>query len=159
MKVQVRLSGDEVQLGAVAGVQRSWYALERGDPWAKAKDFWQQGVLGCLAELALAKYLGVYWTGLAKVGANDVGRYEVRTTAWDNGCLMLQPKDRDEAQYVLVTGSRYLWTIHGWCYGYEGKREEWWKVPTNGYGPCFNVPQDALRPLDVGLPAGYAAEP
>jgi hypothetical protein len=44
--------------------------------------------IGALGEFALAKYLNVYW-GYEPYDpkANDVGRYEVRTTPRPDGCL------------------------------------------------------------------------
>lgn len=110
---------------------------------------------GALAEMAVAKALGRAWDGKffeiddwykwREVG-NDVSGLEIRSTKHRNGRLIIHPKDKDYAPFILVIANKDDFELKGWVYGFEGKREEWWQDV--GYGrPCYYVPQDILRDI------------
>ena len=67
--------------------------------------------IGALGEFALAKYLNVYW-GYEPYDpkANDVGRYEVRTTPRPDGCLLTRDFDKP-AIYVLATLDKWIFHL------------------------------------------------
>lgn len=70
------------------------------------------------AEMVVSKYLGIDCGDLrderfksqADVGAN----IEVKHTAWDDGHLIISPRDRSSDIAVLVTGSCPTYRIAGW---------------------------------------------
>jgi hypothetical protein len=115
---------------------------------------------GARCELAAAKILGVPWnvpvsTDFARINAvNDVGGYEIRSTALPNGCLVIREKDRDEAAFVLAVEDQhpmpgftsYRVRLVGWAFAGDAKRGEFRRAP-NGHRPAWFLPQRELRPL------------
>lgn len=66
MDNKVCLTPWEMMLAAQAGVMRQVENLKRGRAafyGAGNLNDWQYHVEGCLGEFALAKFLGVYWSG------------------------------------------------------------------------------------------------
>ncbi len=150
--VVIILEEHELFMGALMGLDREMRALKRGarDRYA-AKSPWEDHIEGALAELALARYLGVYWNGGA-VGDSDVaGGYEVRRTPHENGHLTIFQSNPNDAPYVLVTGRAGRYTLQGWIMGSEGKRPNYLQT---GYGqvtfsqPTYWIPQSALSPME-----------
>jgi len=115
-------------------------------------------VQGAKTESAVAKGLGVRWDGevfsLEEFLRNrqsyfDVGgEVEVRSTKYSNGRLIIKKHDKDDAPFVLViVRGNNTYDLMGWCYGREGKRQEWWLEM--GYGlPQYYVPQSELKPIE-----------
>lgn len=112
--------------------------------------------LGALAEYAVAKALGKMWTGCffeiddwykwREIG-DDVAGLEIRATKHKNGRLIVHPKDKQYAKFVLVVAYNELqYELKGWAYGLECQRQEYWKDV--GYGrPCYYAPQEILRDI------------
>ena len=103
----VRLTPDEIRLACHHAADRYANAIARG---AKPKinvdqpdDRAATDFLSSMAELAVAKGLNLYWSGVQGIGVNDVGPYEVRSTALANGRLVISEKDKDSQKIVLVT--------------------------------------------------------
>lgn len=108
---------------------------------------WAEHIEGASGEMAVAKATGRFWAGNnGDLSAADVGLLQVRTTAWDTGCLLLHPSDKDEQVFILAVGKSPSYRLAGWTFAKEGKRQEFWKDKGNGR-PCFFVPQDALREM------------
>lgn len=117
---------------------------------------WAIDVEGSIAECAVAKFRGVYWSGLGGYNrnVNDVLGAEVRYRSREYYDLLLHDDDHDDAPYVLVTGGtmtgpperrRFVVTLHGWILGADGKRAEYWNttIPSAAY----LVPKDRLQPI------------
>lgn len=104
--------------------------------------------LGCMAEAAVARHLGIPYDGSVNRfhDVPDVGPFEVRATDRRNGCLILRDNDHPDRPYVLAvgTGRDPIIELRGWLYGWEGRRGEWLRDP-HGRRPCWMVPQSALR--------------
>lgn len=104
---------------------------------------------GACAEVAVARYLDVFWDGsVGAIDPGDVGRVEVRSTIPDTNRLVLHPTDRDDAAFVLVTGCTPRLTLRGWTIGRDGKQEHYWQDPTGHNRHAFFVPRSILRPMD-----------
>ena len=110
-------------------------------------------IQGAEAELAVAKALKLPWDGsFVKLddwfdwrdNGHDVAGLEVRSTHHKRGSLILHPKDKDEAPFILVlTHERPYFNLVGWNFGREGKKDQYWRDV--GYGrPCFYLPQNGL---------------
>jgi hypothetical protein len=110
-------------------------------------------IQGAEAELAVAKAFKLPWDGSFldldrwfdwREKGHDVSGLEVRSTHHKKGCLILHPKDRDDAPFILVlTHERPIFTLVGWNFGRAGKLPEYWRDV--GYGrPCYYLPQDKL---------------
>jgi len=146
---EIKLSGTELLHGAMMGAIIQIRALKRGGQheWGMTDDnAWHFHIEGVLAELALAKWMGVYWslTTFARRGDGDVGKDEVRQTGHENGRLIMHPEDLDERKYWLVTGNMGVYRIRGWMRGRDGKQDQWWEDPTDKKRFAFFVPQREL---------------
>jgi hypothetical protein len=100
----------------------------------------------------VAKLQNRFWTGA--VGPldfdGDVGEWQIRATTYANGCLLLHKADADDAPFALVVGVPPVVRVAGWLYGYEGKREQFWRS-VNNRPPCYMVPQDVLHEWHAAL--------
>jgi len=146
MTNKIRLSYKEMLIGAQIGIMRRVQSMKRGYTHAHGRpdnDDWQRDIEGALGEMALAKYLNLYWVG-GEVCAVDVGDFEVRTTVRPNGRLILHPKDDDTRYFWLVTGINGVYEIKGHILASEGKRDEYWSDPTGRQRHAYFVPQSAL---------------
>lgn len=151
MKVKLTLA--EMMLAAQVGVMRQVNNKKHGRSHrygATDSNAWQIAIEGALGEAALAKALGVYWSGnIGRLSAADVGGIEIRTTPYRQGCLILHPGDQDEAAFFLAVGCQGDYEIKGWIRGAEGKQDRFWKDPTGAGRWAFFVPQGELRGVEM----------
>ena len=144
----VRLDTFEVFTAAIAGAQRQVENLSEGrTPFygAGVSNDWQLHIEGCLGERALAKFLGIPWTGKGVFRAPDVGDMDVRTTSSTSNRLILHQNDPDDRIFWLVAGLNGNYLIQGWVYGREGKINEFWCDPSGKNRPAFFVPANDLH--------------
>lgn len=147
----VKLTPREIMLGATMGVMRHIQDLRdrrAGVNQQPAHLAWQVKIEGALAELAVAKALGDYWSGASYRGAADSGGIEVRMTRYQDGCLFLHEHDKSDARYVLAAGLNGTYKVAGWLWGREGQQEKYWRRVSAERNPAFFVPQSELHPLD-----------
>lgn len=145
---EIELGQTEIIHGAMMGVLRQVQNILKGRKpayGAGKKNDWQIHVEGALGELALAKYLGVFWSGVGRLRAPDVGIVDVRTGAKHSHRLMLHPPDPANRVYWFVTGINGKYQIRGWILGKDGKRDEWWKDPKGTNRWAFFVPTSELH--------------
>lgn len=105
---------------------------------------WQAHIDGAIAEKALAKALGVYWSGKGFFRGADVADMDVRSTPRHAGCLILHPNDPDDRIFWLITGQMREFVVRGWMLASDGKQSRYWrekKVRT----PAYFVPQGQLH--------------
>jgi hypothetical protein len=157
MSADVTLTSDELWQAVVVGAQRRIACITRrktaqhyDDPQGQE---WSTEIEACAAELAVAKWRNVYWSG----GVFDAGRAEydagegrqVRHTAHPRGRLIIYPEDNPQDKVMLVTGKSPVYRLVGWLFAGEaqqvGKDHEWWLKPDNKRSPSWWVPQDKLR--------------
>lgn len=153
--MEVVLSWSECEQAAVAGVHRRLLALhdERPAFYGFAEpDTWGSDIESAAAELAVARWLGLYWTPWARRPAQvvaDVGdRVQVRRRGPRGHHLLLHDRDPDEHVYVQVAGTIPTFTLVGWCVGRDAKDAEFWGDPYSTGRPCFWVPEDRLEPVE-----------
>lgn len=104
--------------------------------------------VGACGELALSRYMKLPWTGRGfdnrKLG--DVCGVEVktRTSAWAD--LPLLKKYPDDRMYLLA-----IWfppnviAFRGWCWGYEGKKDEYARKDRDSSFTFYFVPRRSLK--------------
>lgn len=109
-------------------------------------------ILGICGEIALAKYLNVYWEPNITGGfAYDIyPNIQVRTTKHENGRLIVHQKDNDNDRYFLVYANNDIFTIKGWIFGKDAKQKEFWCDPTGKNRFAFFVPSNRLIPSNNG---------
>jgi len=106
-------------------------------------------VVGCLGELAFAKFIGSYATGMFDFRAADVApNWEVKARDRSDAHLILQDDTIPDHRYVLLTTKSGLeFEICGWIWGKEAL-----KVPIsdkfNTGRPAIWISQDMLNPFD-----------
>jgi hypothetical protein len=130
------------------GARHAYGAAETGET------VWKLDNDGCCAELALAKYLNLSWTGtVGNYDAPDVGGLvDARSTHHVNGRLRITKKDPDYRPVVLVITRPPFFDLIGWLFAYQGKREEWWTAPQTNRFNYFvprSVPLASMRDLQV----------
>jgi hypothetical protein len=155
---EVRFTTREWRLAALSGVDRRIMDQEadRAEKYgAPVEGGWSRDIDGIIGEWALAKALDVYFPGAdpALYGKGDIGRWQVRTTWWRRGCLILHDDDKDDAPYVLVILSPFRAVIFGWMMGAEGKQPRYWRSKVDR--PAYFIEQRDQHPwsLDLVMPS------
>jgi hypothetical protein len=152
-KINIKLRYSEALLAAVVGIIRQLEDLLKDripTQGATAFDCWGYHIGGAMGEMAVAKWLNVFWSGkLGILTPGDVGDFEVRTRSGDWHDLIIYEKDLSNSKFIHVTGHKFVYTIHGWIYGHEGQKKEYWSDPTKKNRWAFFVPQANLRDLDT----------
>jgi hypothetical protein len=113
---------------------------------------WGEDVEGACAERAVAKWLGVYWSGSVNgFHEPDVGRLGVRHAKVRSHCLIVRDRDLErygaDARFVFVTGERGEYELRGWATLSTAMRPEWMRDP-HGWGRAWFVPTHALVPME-----------
>lgn len=107
---------------------------------------WNEHVEGALAEAAVAQWLGQQW-GIGARGANDVGAYQVRSTHYASGKLIVHKHDADAPYILVIALPRARYRLAGWLWGVEAKQPRYWDAPQPGrYAYC--VPQRDLHDME-----------
>lgn len=134
---------------AAALRQVSNEAAGRRDAHGASSDLGLEGHMqGAAAECALAKYLGIFWSGaLGELRAKDVGLYQVRSTQLLDGRLIMHPTDCDDDVFVLAIGKAPTFRLRGWIRARQGKRQHYWSDPSRKGRWAFFVPQDVLQEM------------
>ena len=150
--IKVDLTPSQIFQGANAGVLRQVQNIKKNRTpryGSGSQNDWQLHIEGCLGELALASYLGLFWdANLGMLSRGDVGDLEVRTRSKHYYDLIIHDGDKDTSKYVLVTGVNGSYQIHGWLWGFEGKRKEYWSDPAGDRAAYF-IKKSNLRSLDT----------
>jgi hypothetical protein len=120
------------------------------------KSDWATDIDGVLAEMATAKWLGVYYEPRnMQFKAPDVGeRCQTRSTPLEEGCLIVRPNDKKLARQPFVFCVTKRWRVYlvGWCYGGEcmqptfWRKDAWW-VPQSALAPMSTFPWDRQKSL------------
>jgi hypothetical protein len=148
----IQLTWYEIMMAALAGTMRHVENLKKNRKPAYGAGHerdWQIDIEGCLGECALAKYLGLYWSGKGTFRGSDVGKFEVRTAAKQHYKLILHPTDDDDKIFWLACGLNGNYTIKGWILAKDGKKEEYWGDNAGNNRPAYWVPQSELKPLQL----------
>jgi len=144
----IQLTPSEIMQAATIGVMRSAVSIQKGykhNYGAHDKDTWQISIEGALGECALAKHLDIYWRGMGIVRGADVGDQDVRTAWRDNSHLIIHPDDPDNRKFWLLTGLNGKYTVRGWIWAKDAKKQEYWKDMQGTNRPAYFVPQSALN--------------
>jgi hypothetical protein len=107
---------------------------------------WSRNIEGAGAEMAFAKWAGVYYGPPQTIDDGiDVAGCQVKSTGFAGGALIIPQKARLDAPCVLVTGELPEYVIRGWFWP-EQADEKWLRSGKVGV-PSFWIPQEALYPL------------
>lgn len=116
-----------------------------------AKGLFDTNLGGAIAEYAVSKYIGCYWSMQPdSMRVPDVGDLiEVRSTPHSDGVLRMHERDKDNLPYVLAL-TYDLPNVHlvGWIVGKDGKSQQYWGDKWSNGRPAFWVPQTGLLPME-----------
>lgn len=153
--VTVTLDNSEYLHALIAGCMRRAAAREKGRQnyyGAIPANAEVIDLIGAVGEACVAKYLNEFWLGAGRFRGDDVGAFQVRSTTYDDGHLVLNKNDDDAKAFILACVSNGVGKLRGWIYASEGKREEYW-TDKSGRGPAYYIPQSVLRPMESLLSA------
>lgn len=150
MNNMIELSKSEGFQASLVGIQRNIEAILDGRKTAFGKDkTWTIHIEGACGELAVSKYMNLYWGGSVNTFKSDgdlCNGWEVRTRSNDDWDLIIRNNDPEDRIYILVTGLFPKYYIKGWIKGKQGKQNQFYKNYGN-YGHAWFVPQNYLQPM------------
>jgi len=160
----VVLTEREIRIGVESGIQRQLECL-RGSNSGKETNshyeskynsvgpggLWNNSIEGALGEFAVAKFLGLYPSGITSYKSTDVGEhYEVRTRGLEYQELFVKKKDNPDKYYILAQGSFGEYTIRGWITGFEVfDHPEWFHNSSGKLSYCYWVPHEFLSSIET----------
>lgn len=122
-------------------------------------DHWEPDIQGALGELAVSKWLDLFWDGMADPTEEpDVTFVDVRTTKHGGGRLAIYKRDlqiKPNIPYVLVVQRLPAMYLVGWRFANEVLQpNDWWKP--FGFRPeerdtkreCWGIPQRDLHAME-----------
>jgi hypothetical protein len=108
-------------------------------------------LLGAAGEVAVASYLGMkehlFKETEARRGSDDLPGIDVKTRSRHQYDLIVQKNENACKKFVLVTIESQKTFLHGWCYGRDAMKEEFWADPARGR-PAYFVTKEHLRPME-----------
>ncbi|MGA0128435.1 MAG: hypothetical protein ACO3I1_04000 [Burkholderiales bacterium] len=139
----VTLTPNEIHLAATHAIMRRFekHQGKRSDRIQKERSTWDNEIEGACAELAFAKHLNAYWSGVSDLKAKDGAGMEVRWTKHETGGLIIYPHDDDKSVFVLAKGFAPEFKFVGWLRGADGKKLG--RLTNFGY----LVPAEKLHPI------------
>jgi hypothetical protein len=152
----VTISADEWSLCVqVANARQVSSIKKKGKDTVNKKQGWLEEftphIIGCVGEMAVAKALGVTWTGSVdtfKTVSDLSGNIQVRHRSDPRWDLIVRKNDSDSDVFILSRGMPPgAIEVVGKIRGGDAKREEWLQ-DKGGYGrPAYFVPSHALEDL------------
>jgi len=154
VKIEIKMSPGDIAYATTEAVSRFNYNRAKGNDASQGKaPTWVEQVAreisGCLGEIAIARWQDKFpFSVFSERKMGDVGEFEVRTTAYGTGRLLVNPSDDPQRKYLLVTIPAYdLANICGWMYGYEAQ-DEIYIDPKLG-NDVYAVSQKFLKPPET----------
>jgi hypothetical protein len=113
------------------------------------RDRWSIDFLSSMAEMATAKALNLYWSGVEGFNCPDVGGcFEVRSTTMKAGSLIVSVKDPDDQIIILTICEPPVFTLIGWTLAGKAKlRDDLLFKKEDRH--CWMVPQSELEDLNA----------
>lgn len=146
----IYLSKAEMFNACTVGVQRRLRSIAdhvKNKKHAEDKKDFDIDIYGAVAEAALAKHIDRYWAcGVNTFKAPDVGRWQVRSTTYPTGHLIVRERDEPPGRVALLTTPPELFgaMLHGWIDIEQARQDRYWQ------GDSWWVPQEDLNPFIEG---------
>lgn len=147
----VTLSPDELVMGVSLATSRVLNAIQlnRANSHGFTGSGWAENIEGYCAELAVAKALGLYYSGGSGFKAADVGaNIQVRWASKPNYRLIVRAADNPAHIYILVTGEAPTYKLVGFMRGSEAQKPQYLDKPDNNRPAAWFVPQSDLLPME-----------
>ena len=153
---EIVLSLEKIDLGAHVGVARALNFVRRNNINGADKNIvWTHNISSALGEIAFCDMVGVKWNDRFDDGYDgavlDTGvKWLVRTTAYQNGNLIIPISAHQEYNYVLVidcVDDPKKFKVVGWVNGGLAKQAKYYNSRVNAY----YVPQSDLLRFDDSM--------
>lgn len=146
----VTLTTHEWRYAAAVGIER--HINRRSGGFAQSENGYEKHVRGACAEMAVAKWLNVFWKGALvddpRENRGDVqDGVEVRSTAHPDGRLLIREKDDPDSMFILAVGEPPKFELVGWIYAGEAPDLAQLRPLSPGSDPVWAVDQQDLRPM------------
>jgi hypothetical protein len=154
--IEVAMKWRAVALAAQHGLSRCLHNLKDGRKDANGAEQVagigaDMHIMGAIGEAAVAQHYGIEWKPM-EFRRVDVGGFEVRSTDYKLGRLVLHEGDRIGCPYILARLHKLpVVVLVGWLAGEDGMRKDWWGEcnPARPNGrPAFWVPNAELHDME-----------
>jgi len=149
LRARVALTPEEVYQTVWAAVCRTVQASvdDRGTRYGHPSNRWQADIVGALGEMVVAKWLGLPFDfQIGRTDRSDVGPFEVRSTNYPDGKLLLHEGER--GPYILVNPTRSVleYCVCGWINADDSQVVQYRERSMERHGTkVYAVPEHALR--------------
>lgn len=145
----IHLTKTELMVAGLVGNMRTIASMGyTSDSKHSVDSQWVIDTDGAAAEMAFAKYLGVYYEpSVNTFKAPDVSNIQVRGTRLDQGKLIVRKRDPDNEIYVLVINKVPEFRIAGWIKGGDAQQDKYLFDPGKKALAWF-VPQADLNKME-----------
>jgi len=147
----IELTKPELMVAGLVGNMRSVSSLGRltQNKHSPNDSEWQIDVDGAAAEMAFAKWMGVYYEpSVNTFKAPDIGSIQVRSTKLENGRLIIRSNDVKDEIVVLVINRMPTYIMAGWLRTSEAKKDKYLYDPNGKKAPAWMVPQSDLNKME-----------
>lgn len=147
--IRIRLDWVEMFAACATGVARRIGSIHRGYNKNKHADEsnFQTDICGAIAEACFAKHMGMFFgCSVNMFKAPDVGEWQVRSTSYLDGHLIIRPNDETNAPvaFMICNGEWFGADLVGWFMIDEAKCLRFWREDKNSWW----VPQCDLHLFD-----------
>lgn len=149
MSIVIALTSREIRLAAWIGCERRISSRERElTDRLITHDKWDADVESAASEMAVHKALDCFWSGgLDTFKKADLGKtFQIRSTKYDHGHLIVRPNDPVDHTYLLITGRIPIFTLVGGIKGTDARQDKY-KITWDNGDTAWKVPQSDLRPI------------
>ena len=145
--IPIILTQAEMWTACLVGLTRRLVSMRKGLDKYKHTPFsnFQTDIEGAIAEQCFAKYTRQYWScSVNSFKEPDVGEWQVRSTTYPSGHLIVRPNDHDHYRVALLTTEGHGAQLHGWIETVDAKQDCYWRPEHDSWW----VPQSALHAFE-----------
>lgn len=149
--MKITLSWHEVAMATEIGRMRQLSSLRhQRKGFLPSSVGWDTHCEGACGELAVAKYLGIFWNGSVDTFKEcDLPGLQVKTRTRHTYELNINLDANPDEVFVLVTGACPEYVLRGWIIGREAMKPEY-VLDVGNYGKkAYFVPQSILNPIET----------
>lgn len=142
------MSPPELMQGGLVGLMRRVGTMKNGTRDRDAPhSSWATEIDAAIAEMAVSKYLGLYWQGHRNRDDDILDGREVRATVYETGKLVIRKRDLEKnaaKRYVLVVACPPIYSIRGDFLCRDARQDKYYDPNPKEGAPAWWVPQADL---------------
>jgi hypothetical protein len=144
----------ELMQGGLVGLMRRVGTMKNGERDKSAPhSSWSTDIDSAIAEMAVSKYLGLYWRGHRGREDDVLDGREVRATIYETGKLVIRKRDLEKHAskfFVLVVAKPPIYSIRGEFLCADAKQDDYYEPEPKEGEPAWWVPQSDLAEFNDG---------